>query len=213
MGLHSLDQVVQQELPTMMVPRFGSFEPLAQQGQRLLMAKDGMWLEVRLSWLYARLPYRLLGSHLPPLPYGTLTRAIEWTASVIPVGCFNRFIETCRANPGIEQAALVLFDSARMDWRYVEPEIIYGNSVAIQYRYPPMSDTESVALDMHSHARAAAGFSDTDDHDDQSAYKLSLVVGHCHEKQVSVAARLCLRGLFVDMSALARQSLMEVQHV
>ena len=48
------DMALQALTPTVMVPRFGCFEPLSQPGHRFLVGQNGEWLEVRRAWMYAR---------------------------------------------------------------------------------------------------------------------------------------------------------------
>lgn len=211
--IHPLDVVVQQELPTVLVPRFGEFVALAQQGQRLLLASDGIWLEVNTGWLYARVPYQLLSPQLPVLPYGHIEQMLLFKAGPVPVGFLKRFVATAKGNSQVEQAALILLDLESGVWRYVEPGVIENNGAKVSYHYPEMGEQETLVADLHSHAGYSAGFSRIDDADDRAAFKLAVVIGDCHREQVSVAARLCLRGVFLDMSESVEGSLWEVEHV
>ena len=52
--MDSRDVALQSVMPTVMVPRYSELEELATAGDRILMAANGVWLEVCRAWLYVR---------------------------------------------------------------------------------------------------------------------------------------------------------------
>jgi len=42
-----MDVALEANTPTVVVPRFGKFEPLQENGHRFLVCADGMWVECK----------------------------------------------------------------------------------------------------------------------------------------------------------------------
>ncbi len=60
MNYSVVDLAAAQSLPCVCVPHDSrGFERLSEPGQRLLLARDGLWLETCREWLYARFPVRV----------------------------------------------------------------------------------------------------------------------------------------------------------
>src|SRR5438105_4426807 len=80
--------------PCVPVPRFGQL-PELELGQRVLIARDGVFLQVRRTWLDCVLRLASLPS-APPLPYGTLQERIGFSFGVIPLALLHEFIAAGR---------------------------------------------------------------------------------------------------------------------
>ena len=65
--MHTFDGLLQKEFPTVMVPKYGDLEPCLMGRSRLLMGRDGLYLETVQPW--GRLVRNLWVSQRP-LPYG-----------------------------------------------------------------------------------------------------------------------------------------------
>lgn len=194
--MNALDKNLQSLFPTVMVPRF---EPLAQMtanGQRLLAAKDGLWLEVRRSWLHLRLP---LSSSPIPLPYGTLEATVQFAFGQELLPLIRRFEREARAAFPLEHAAWLVWDAASERLDYESVRITSQGRGYVRYERPGERPGRLPCVDLHSHGAFPAGFSATDDTDDDDT-KLAIVFGNCDLIRPSVAARLCVQGTHHDFS-------------
>ncbi|MFD2274621.1 PRTRC system protein A [Undibacterium arcticum] len=86
---HPMDVLYQSMTPTHMVPVRGEFEPLSEPGQRFLVAKDGLWMEVKTPWLY--LCYPLAQQTAVDIPCGALEPSIDFHYGSPPVYLLQRF--------------------------------------------------------------------------------------------------------------------------
>jgi len=197
--MHKLDIALTQSFPLMPMPRYGAFERLAENGQRLLVAENGFFLEVRRDWLYA---VQRCGHHSPflRLPFGTAEPVAELAFGTVPKRLVAAFIEMARFVAPNELAGVMVYDRVKgsLDLRVCESKDV--SPTRVTYRLPQLGANESVAVDIHSHGDSSAGFSSTDDQDDQAATKIAVVVGKVRELQPDVAARLCLQGVFIPLT-------------
>jgi PRTRC genetic system protein A len=81
------DAALQATCPCVAVPRFGRL-PQAGQGQRVLVARNGVFAEVTRPWLHSVLKLTEL-PQAPPLPYGDMHEGIEFSFGVIPTRCWT----------------------------------------------------------------------------------------------------------------------------
>lgn len=199
--MHELDAALQVAYPVELAPSYGYFQPMNECGTRFLVSANGLWLEAKLSWLHALVPYAPLDSKLPSLPYGELQQGFSFTAGPLPLILIRRFITEATKHGAVEHAALITH-SAQSGWQYQEPIVVSRSAGHIQYDYPGWDDATSLAIDLHSHGKSAAYFSRQDNRDDASQIKLAITVGHCAgpADEVSVVARLCLRGFYIDVT-------------
>ena len=191
-----LDAVLQSVCPTVMVPRYVPFEPLAGHGHRFLAARDGLHIEARRSWLHAILP---VGSSAVQLPYGAVTPQVRFRLHGL-AGLVARFIAEARMACPMEHAAWLLSDPATGHLQYAEGAVISQGPAHIRYRRPKFSASQMLAVDLHSHGRHEAGFSSVDDEDAADDAKLEIVIGNLDAEICSVACRLSLMTLKVDYS-------------
>lgn len=190
------DAALQALTPTVMVPRFGEFEPLAQPGHRFLAGQNGDWLEVRRAWLYARMPLTKASSVVKP--YGTVTARLEWMCPPIPLALFERFAGMARESCPLEAAGWITWNEVSNQFAFREVGVREASASRIHFDRPRLGEGEHLVVDLHSHGRSSAFFSGTDDEDDRGEVKLSVVLGRCDQKLVT-AQRLCLMGMFVPM--------------
>ena len=73
--MHPADAALQQSFPSVLVPRFGALAPMERSGERLLIAANGIFLEIVRPWLRV---VRRLGTfqYRTAIPYG---EAVEVT--------------------------------------------------------------------------------------------------------------------------------------
>lgn len=194
--MHPLDKVLQSVAPTVMVPLHGSFEPLAVNGHRFLAAKDGLWLEIRTSWLYLCFP--LAQQSTVAMPYGALEPHIDLLYGEPPQRMLERFQEQARVEYPNETAAWITWSKDR-GFTYYELDAISAGGSHIRYRCPNLSEGEELVFDLHSHGRHHAFFSKQDDDDDKSGVKIAIVVGHCNASEQDTKTRLCAKGKYIDL--------------
>lgn len=194
---NALDQLLLTVTPVLPVPKHG--DPIAaldKSSHRFLIAEDGIWLDLVRPWLKVRAQIsELVGVKMP---VGRLTSHLELPYQ-IPSNLVRTFADTARQNCTVEQAAFITFNEHSQEFRLRPVAVISATGSAITYRCPLLEDGEEVVVDMHSHARHAAGFSAQDNADDAHMVKLSLVFGNCDQPNMTAALRLCALGKFIDL--------------
>lgn len=191
------DVVLQSVAPTVMVPLHGALDPLQRHGHRFLAAGNGEWLEVRRSWLHARL--QILPASPVAKPYGRLSDAIEWLMPAIPISLFESFSVMARAACPNEAAAWVVWNAVTGEFTLKPVGVRSATSGSIHFDRPRLEDEEHLVVDLHSHGTSGAFFSATDNEDDRGEVKVSIVLGHCDKNAFSTAMRLCLLGKFIAL--------------
>lgn len=216
--LDARDRFQQSLTPVVVVPRFSELAPLIIPGHRYLVAEDGLWLEVRRAWLWARMPLaqtwgtalpfgRVAGpQELPEITAGMEVDARNFTPPLQAQYTFEGedlerlqtlFVHDARASLPDEFAAWGVWNeqTSRLEYRpLVATEASPGG---ITFSRPRLEDHEHLAVDLHSHGALAAFFSSTDDDDDRGEVKIAVVVGTL-DQEPTFATRLCALGLFVD---------------
>jgi len=76
------DLLLQQHLPTLMVPKFEALSPLRENASRFLMSEKGLWIESKTPWGLFRKP---LYESQRTLPYGQVKEEIELSCGSIPL--------------------------------------------------------------------------------------------------------------------------------
>jgi PRTRC genetic system protein A len=193
-----LDTALQSVTPTVMVPRFGPFEPLQENGHRFLAAMDGLWLEVRRSWLYFLHP--IAQQSVVSMPYGALEPDVSILCGKIPHEMLQMFKQYAEQRAPCECAAWITWNEhdGRFTYRLLE-EISSSHAHADVVR-PLLEDGEHLVLDLHSHGCEDAFFSPKDDKDDRGEVKLVGVMGGFgNPKAVPTVARLSVLGIFIPL--------------
>ena len=93
--MDSRDVALQSMMPTVMVPRYSQLEELDTAGNRILMAANGVWLEVCRAWLYVRVP--IAKPSVIPVPYGLVREELRFGFGKLPRAMVAQFIEQARA--------------------------------------------------------------------------------------------------------------------
>jgi PRTRC genetic system protein A len=190
------DLALRSACPCVSVPRYGALSD-GELGQRVLVASNGVFLEVRRSWL--RCVLRIAGlPRRPPLPYGTLTERIEFTFGVVPIVLLEDFISIGRDGLPNEVAGALIYNRTTAGLRLVVHDAIAAGPSGIDYRMPALDASEEIAVDLHTHGHLHAVWSPTDDGDDQCV-KVCGVFGDLHREVPSAAFRLVLNGAFREL--------------
>lgn len=197
MSMDPRDAVLQAACPVVPVPRFGDLSA-APPGQRVLLARNGVFLEVTRSWLryvvkLGDLPVK------PPLPYGVVQEHLSFAFGVIPMRLLDEFIAHGRRALPNETAGALLFSRTRAGLRLVLHEALEAGPAAVRYRINDMDADEELAIDLHTHSVLGACWSSTDNADDQGV-KVCGVFGNLDRPRPSAAFRLAVNGRFRKLS-------------
>lgn len=190
------DLALQRACPCVPVPRYGPLDD-AEFGQRVLVASNGLFLEVRRAWLQCIVQMGEL-PRTPPLPYGPLRERMAFTFGVIPIALLDEFIAIGRKGLPNEVAGALIYCRSSNALRLAIHDVIKAGPAEIRYRMPVLGPDEEVAVDLHTHGRLPAFWSSTDDADDQGV-KVCGVFGDLHRDRPSAAFRLAVNGHFREL--------------
>lgn len=191
------DAALQRAIPTVMVPRFGQFEPLTEPGDRYLAAEDGLWIESCRPGVYARQPVAVQKS--VTMPYGRVSQKFVMEAGKLPKSFITDFIPYAQANCPREVARALIWNGDDKSLTSVNLEPISSSAGHINYRYPDLKANQHVIADIHSHGTTKAYFSPGDNKDDATDLKIAVVIGNVNSMSVSIDARVCVRGVYQKM--------------
>lgn len=185
-------------LPHVLVPRFGDLEELEVGRTRLLLARDGLYLEARTRVLHTR----VLAAPFPGLPYGE----VEPLLVAPDIEAARDLIASCpdrakRALP-FEWAGFI----ARVDGRMqlIEPETLRSGPAHISFRSPSI-DPLDILVDLHSHGTMPAFFSSTDDRDDLVSpvpTSIAMVIGRLDRETPEYVTRGLILGRCFPLESL-----------
>ena len=196
MTIDPRDAALQSACPTLAAPRFGAL-PHMENGQRVVVAANGVFVQVKLDWLDCTLRVAAIAP-VPPLPYGSMQERIAFSFGVIPVRLLEAFIEAGRAKLPDEIAGGLIYSRRTRALRFEVYEALQTSPDGINYRMPKLYDDESLAIDLHTHGRSRAVWSPIDDRDDQGV-KVAGVFGHLHLEKPSAAFRLVVNGYYKSL--------------
>jgi PRTRC genetic system protein A len=167
---------------------------MTRSGERLLIASDGVYLEVLRPWV--RVVRRIAQYAVSiAVPYGKVEETTALLCGQIPAALVAEFHAMARAALPNEVGAWIVWNSVTNEFRIVAlPSLSHGPGHLV-YERPRLADGEWLVVDCHSHGTSPAFFSRTDNQDDKHDVKFALVLGHC-DRTPSVALRLCAKGIF-----------------
>jgi len=186
------DAALQASCPVLAAPRFGELPPMGN-GQRLLIAANGVFVQVRLDWLDCI--QRLAPALELPLPYGQVQERMVFGFGRLPIGLIEQFVALARQRLPDETAGALVYSRASGALRLVVHPPVSASPGHITYGLPPLAEGETLAVDLHTHGRLPAFWSPTDDRDD-TGIKIAGVFGDLHRDRPSAAFRLVLNGRF-----------------
>jgi PRTRC genetic system protein A len=195
--MNILDQTLQRSFPTVMVPRNESQPTMESAGERLLIAEDGVFIEIRRSWI--NLVRRIAQFTVPTaVPYGRVVESTKLSFDSIPPDLVGHFAAMARKAFPNETGAWIVWSASTRVFRLVPVHIISHDGGSLRYERPSLAGDEVLVVDCHSHGRHPAYFSSTDNEDDRHDVKMALVIGNCDRPRPSIAARLCAKGIFEE---------------
>ena len=195
--MNPIDHVLQESFPSVMVPAREPVAPMTQPGERLLIAADGVYLEVLRSWIHV---VRRIARYevKTAVPYGLVNEATELLCGPVPPTLVAEFSRMARAALPNEGGAWIVWDGVTRLFRLTPFAALSHGPGHLVYERPELRDGESVVVDCHSHGAGAAFFSRTDNDDDRHDVKFAFVLGNC-DRRPSTALRLCVKGILQKM--------------
>lgn len=138
------------------------------------------------------------------LPYGEVSPVVELAGGPISSLMYDTMVAHSVSSCPKEWAGIVWWDTPAARYQLWEPPLT-GSEFEVGYaRYvrPPV-DEQLIVLDVHSHGRLGAFFSNVDDSDDRAQPTpalLSAVLGRCSSTDaVTTVCRLIVNGRFFDV--------------
>lgn len=179
--LSPLDAAIQSSCPTALAPHHGELSPLLA-GKRLILAADGLYLEVRSTALHALQRIAVLQT-----PYGTVEPFLRLASGPIPRGLLRRATEAAAATR--DEVAFAIVADGQGGYALVQPEVHSASASHITYADALPDDL--LVLDIHSHGEGRAFFSSTDNASDlaRPGPYIALVIGRCSTTP-EIASRL-----------------------
>ena len=189
------DTLLQASFPSVMVPMRESVAALERPGERLLVAQNGVFLEVVRTWI--RVVRQIAKYDVPtPIPYGKVEPLTQVLCPPAPAVLIEQFRNQARAAFPNEVGAVIVWDAIT---KLIRLDALHAKSSGpghLIYDRPDLRDGEHIVVDCHSHGAHPAFFSNTDNEDDSFDVKFSFVLGDCLSEHPSTAFRLCAKGIF-----------------
>ncbi|MDR5826041.1 PRTRC system protein A [Caballeronia sp. LZ043] len=192
------DLALQRSFPTVMVPRREPVTPMEAAGERLLVAENGVFLEIDLPWLSV---VRRIADYSVPtaIPYGRVAERTVLRCGQVPAHLIGAFVEMARAAHPLETGAWVVWNARTREFRLAPVRVLSQGTGSLRYERPTLLVDELRVIDCHSHGAHPAFFSSTDNEDDRHETKFAFVVGNCGSSVPSMAMRLCAKGIFEEV--------------
>lgn len=183
------------------VPSRAQFVPLTENGHRFLVARNGLFLECRRSWLHLIWPVSKLTAAVA-LPYGEIKASATLGFGALAPADIQPFAARARGKLPNETGAWMSWEHGmnpppRLVWD--DAEDLAASPASLTYERPQDEEHYTPCIDFHSHGVLPAGFSATDDADDAGEVKIAIVLGNLDQPVPSIAARLCCLGLTIPL--------------
>jgi PRTRC genetic system protein A len=192
------DIALQLSCPVLSVPIYSDLAPLDRNGEQVLLASNGTFLEVRRPGV--RVITRVGPALATTLPFGTLKGVFEYKAGKMPRALLEQFVEWAQRESEVEIGAVITWNENTGQYALLRSKSNHATSDKLDYTLPTLEQGAHIIVDCHSHSSNPAFFSDDDNKDDMYAMKYAFVVGNCDTNNPSIASRLCVRGVFKNLS-------------
>jgi len=177
----------------------GSTTPIGELARRFLASRRGLLAQVSRPWAIATI---VVAPSVQFLPYGEMEPSLELRCGPIPSSLFVDFAQLARAAHPTEAGAWITWSQGTRKFLLRAFQKVESRIGRLDFERPRLAEGEWLVVDLHSHGAFDAFFSELDDDDDRSEYKISVVLGRCDEAHMTVAARLCCYGAFAQVPAI-----------
>lgn len=195
--MNMADTIKQAQFPTVMVPQREDLEPCETGKARLLMARDGLYLEAKPIW--GRFIAQLWKSPRA-LPYGMVGEMDGFMPVLKQIGSivYGMFPDAVAyAGKGLEWAGQIAWSEER-GFYYQPRSFAETGPEHVKYEKQLPRGVHLVA-DVHSHHTMTPYFSDEDDRDDKGRIKISITLGNYNPERpipFDYVMRYCVSGFF-----------------
>lgn len=196
--MDSRDIALQLSCPVASAPKFSALVPLDRNGERIVLAANGAFLEVCRPWV--RIITQVGPALAMTVPFGEVLETVDYKAGKLPRALLEEFVEWAQRECDVEIGAVITWNENTGEYALLRSKSNHATSGSLDYELPTLEDGVHIVVDCHSHSHHAAYFSHVDDKDDQHAVKFAFVVGHCNTDKPTIASRLCVRGIFKKLS-------------
>lgn len=189
------DAILFSQTPLVPMPRFGTLPALEIGRRRYVAAADGLYLQARSRAL--SITCRLAEA---ATPFGPLEPCIQLAGGLIPRAIFSEIVRHALAHSPNEWACLIHWSPDACRYEFSIPEVINCSRGHITYR-TDMIDQDLLVLDLHTHGRLPAFFSQADDQsDERHGCYFASVLGRCDsEGSLEATSRLVVDGTFISL--------------
>lgn len=150
--MNILDMTLQRSFPTVMVPRNETVAEMLTAGERLLIAENGVFLEVRRPWL--SLVRQVAEFNVrTAIPYGRVTPSTRLLCETIPADLVGAFAEMARKEHPLETGAWIVWSPSTQAFRLAPVGIVTHTAGSLKYQPPTLAGDEVLVMDCHSHGR------------------------------------------------------------
>lgn len=193
------DQVLHNNISTVMVPKYSPLPYLENGRYRYLMACNGLWIEAVQPWGIFR---QQLWESPKVLVYGEVDPLLHLEGGLIP----HELLENCIANASEkadekkEWAGCITYKQMTGHYSLLpRSDIIVESKYRVSYNIPKLPTDEHLVLDLHSHPFDMPAFSQQDDEDDKGGVRLAGVISFGKNEKPKLTLRLCLEGHFFEV--------------
>jgi PRTRC genetic system protein A len=192
------DIALQLSCPVASAPKFSDLVPLDLNGERIVLASNGAFLEVCRPWV--RIITQVGPALAMTVPFGELKETVDYKAGKLPRALLEKFVEWAQQESDVEIGAVITWNENTGEYALLRSKSNHATSDSLDYELPTLGDGVHIVVDCHSHSHHEAFFSRVDDKDDRHAVKFAFVVGNCNTDKPTIASRLCARGTFKKLS-------------
>lgn len=196
--MNGFDAMILAAYPLAMASCDGPFEEMVSDGCRYIVAKNGLWREVRSDFIHCLLPIAVRKGLT--VPYGELHPFVNIRVPTVPGEMWLEFKQAAIAAMPNECAGGILFNKKLKTWRLCMRESISASPVRVHYKEVQLQADEVLVVDIHSHGNLEAFFSDTDDRDDKGSIRFSAVMGRVGSANPQLRSRLCVIDQFLKVT-------------
>jgi len=193
--LHPLDAAIAASLPLAMATQLSPMPELAIGAKRLVVASNGLFLEVRSPALHACVK---VSDVTAELPYAQAQGFIRLAAGPVPTMILREAVERAVAAYPSETAFAVVCQGE--GYAIIDVPILSASGGHV--RYTDTIDDDALVFDVHTHGAHAAHFSAQDDASDRlrRGPYISLVLGTAKDTDsTTIAARFSCAPHLIDL--------------